>query len=78
MEGKPMYVESLISEKELKECANKFSTYNSGGKKVAPLPTTEQKWRYKMGASFTKEEVTLWNKNLKLLIEVVKELNKEK
>jgi len=70
-QGKPMYVESLLTPQELKECAQKYSTYNLGGTKLAPLPTTEQKWRYKMGEGFTREEIINWNKNLKILMTIV-------
>lgn len=74
MEGKPMYVESLMTVNEMSECSRKYTTYNNGGKKQAPLPDTEQKWRYKMGSSFTKEEIALWNKNLNLLLNSLKKL----
>lgn len=71
-EMEPMYVESLLTQEELKACSQLYTTYNYGGKKHAPDPTTKQKWRYKMGSSFTPQEIANWNKNLQLLLNTIK------
>ena len=75
-EGKRIYVESLMSAEEYKECARKYpNCYNSSERPV--FFNSEFKWRYKMGAQMTDEEIRVHNTRLTGLGKAIKK-SKEK
>lgn len=79
-EGKRIYVESLLSDKEYAECAKKYpKTYVNGPVKV-PFFESENPWRYRMGERVTPEEVAksnkVWNDILKNVTRHPQALNK--
>jgi hypothetical protein len=64
--GEKIYVESLLSDTEYRECSKKYpSTYQSSNK--PPFINSEFKWRYRMGPSMTEEEIKIFNKNVEIL-----------
>jgi len=63
-EGKPIWVESLLSEQEYKECAKKYpNTYTKGNTKIEMFEG-EMKWRYGIGTSLSKIEISTINERL--------------
>jgi hypothetical protein len=67
-EGEKIYVESLLSDDEYKTCAKLYpNTYSSGNKKPAYFKS-EMMWRYRMGSSYTLEQIKSTNKALNDLL----------
>lgn len=59
--GDPMYVESLLSDSEYKECARKYpSTYYNGSEKPKFFDSKE-KWRFNMGKNLSSTEIRIIN-----------------
>lgn len=64
-EGKPIWVESLMSPDEIKEYAKKYSTCQaSKNGETFPEFDCEFKWRKGMGQPLSKEEIELVNSRL--------------
>ena len=61
-EGKPIWVESLLTDEEYRQCAKKYPTTYSNGPNKVPEFECEFKWRHRMGGYCTPEEVALSNK----------------
>ncbi len=73
-EGKPIYVESLLSDNDYAEMSKKYpQSYTKGGKKIAVFEC-DFKWRYKMGNTLSPEEVKAINRG----IEEIRKLLKQK
>ena len=77
VEGKPIWIESLLSAAEYKECAKKYpNTYTKGS--VPPqMFEGEYKWLYWMGGTMNAEEIKKYNAkfdDLREYLRKVKEL----
>lgn len=71
-EGEPIWVESLLSDKEYVETAKKYpNTFPKGNKKVAFFEC-EVKWRWGMGANVSAEEIKRVNSRLDEMRKLVK------
>lgn len=70
-EGEKIYVESLMSDKEYRETAQKFPQLF---RRNTPYPffECETKWRYRMGGSFNEDEIKVINSRLNELLKKVK------
>ena len=82
--GPPIYVESLLTDSEYRECARKYtSTYNSPDKPLLNDPKFKDapyRWRYKMGVQISEHEIKSFNKNMESLKEhlrLLKELEEK-
>ena len=62
-EGKPIWVESLMTDAEYKETAKKFPSLFRRDTKY-PMFECEVKWRYRMGEGFTSDEIKIINNRL--------------
>lgn len=61
-EGPAIYVESLMTAKEVKErCKLYGSSTKSELRSLAEFEVGEMKWRYRMGESVTEEEIKIIN-----------------
>lgn len=69
--GERIFVESLLTEQEWKECKKKYpSTYEDNS--AYPIVfECEFKWRHGVGASLSKQEITLINKRLNEMLKKV-------
>lgn len=63
-EGKRIWVESLLTDEEYRECAKKYPTTYVNGPVKVPMFECEFKWRWRMGGSSTEEEIKLFNSRL--------------
>lgn len=76
IEGKPMYVESLLTDAEYKECAHKYpNTYNFDRYQLETYHTNNFKWRHKMGDVLSTPEIVVINLRLETILKKAK-LNK--
>lgn len=64
MLGEPIYVESLLSDEEYKECAKKYPNCYGNGNKPPQMFECDFKWRYRMGKGIPASEIVLINKRL--------------
>lgn len=69
-EGPPIFIESLLSDKELKELCRLLPNTNDRGYVRPPSEFEEgqMKWRLRMGESATPEEISRHNKFLRKLM----------
>lgn len=76
-EGKPIWLESILTDEEYKDCAKKYpNMFTKGPIKPAFFPC-EFKWRYRMGAGMTADELKVYNKRIASLEQMLKKV-KEK
>jgi hypothetical protein len=76
-EGKPIWIESTLTDEEYKLCAKKYpNMYTSGPVKPAMF-TCEFRWRYRMGAGMSAEELKVYNKRISSLEEMLKKAKEE-
>jgi hypothetical protein len=66
-EGKPIWVESLLTPQEWKYYKNKYSTYSSD--KPPELFEGDFYWRRGMGEGFTTEEIRITNARIDAVLE---------
>lgn len=66
-EGKKIWVESLLTREEWKECYQKFKDGTHNLPEPPEFFDSEVKWRHKMGEGFTPEEIKLINSRLDAL-----------
>ena len=67
-EGKPIWTESLLTDKEYEEMSKKYpTTYSKGGKKIS-MYDCEFKWRFGMGACLNTEEIKLINSRMDFIL----------
>lgn len=76
-EGKPIWVESTLSDKEYKEAARMYPNTFTNGNTAPAMFDCEFKWRYKMGAQMTPQEITVFNKRLAELAEVLRKIQEQ-
>ena len=75
--GDPIWVESVLTDAEYKECAKKYpSTYDKGPIKPAMFEC-EFKWRYRMGAGMTPSELRVYNQRIASLEAMLKKAKEE-
>jgi len=75
-EGPRIYIESLLTAQEYKDCAKKYpNTYNTTF--PAAYFKSEMDWRYRMGAQMTEAEIETLNDNLEVLKQVLRKLAEE-
>ena len=67
--GPPIWVESVLTEGELKEMAKVYTTYNPSWVSVSNFNTCAVRWRWRMGGSLLPSQVTQINKRLEELRE---------
>ncbi len=71
-EGPRIYIESVLTGKEYRECAHKYpNTYQSAV--PASYFPSEYPWRYKMGTQMTPEDIKQANDKLAELYKILKE-----
>ncbi len=76
--GDPIWVESLLNDKEYAEMAKKYpNTYPKGSKKVQEF-SCDFKWRKGMGAVKSAAEITAANIKLDKAFEILRKLQKER
>lgn len=61
--GKPMWVESLMTDAQVKYFSKIYSTYNTNVEKYT-FEECEYKWRYGMGGGLTPIEIKVINSRL--------------
>ena len=66
--GEPMYIESLLTDDEYKECASMYISTYSNGRKKPDFFNSPMKWRFGMGKSLTSFEITLINTRLEAVL----------
>ncbi len=62
--GDPIYVESLMTDREYAECSRLYPEMFSKGSAPKPYFKSEYDWRYRMGEKLRPEEIQLINKRL--------------
>lgn len=68
-EGKPIWVESLMSPPEIKEYAKKYNTCQaSRNGETFPEFDCEFKWRKGMGSTLSPEEINMINSRLEAVL----------
>jgi hypothetical protein len=76
-EGKPIWIESILTDEEYRECSKKYpNSFTNGPVKPLMFPC-EFKWRYRMGAGMNTEELKIYNKRISSLEEILRK-SKEK
>lgn len=68
--GPPVWIESLMTAEEYKECAKKYKTYCPSCNKVANF-NLHSRWRYGMGSTPSLEEMEKRNREIESLREFV-------
>jgi hypothetical protein len=63
-QGNPIWVESLLSDKEYAEQAKIYPAMYSNGNKPPAMFECEFKWRYRMGLTLLPNEIKLINTRL--------------
>lgn len=69
--GYPIYIESLLGDKEYRECAALYLTYRRGA--PPQFFESEFKWRWRMGDTLNGYEIVVINKNLNLLLQKLRD-----
>lgn len=77
-EGPPIYIESLLSSQEIKERCRVYATsHMTELRTLAHFTPGLMKWRYKMGANLSAEEIVIINKRIEQLKELLEIERKE-
>ena len=76
-EGKPIWVESTLSDKEYKECARLYPNTYTNGTTAPAMFDCEFKWRYRMGSSMTPQELDIFNKRLTGLADALRKAKED-
>lgn len=73
--GDPIWVESLMTTEEYRETAKRYpSTFTNGPRPVLFDPSIHEggKWRNRMGAGYTAEEIKTVNDNIDKLFKLLR------
>lgn len=67
-EGKPIWVQSLLSDEEYRECARKYPEVFGNDNKAPAMFDCDFKWRYGMGDPLSPQEIKIINDRLAFVL----------
>lgn len=70
-EGKPIWVESVLGDEDYKSCSKKYPGSFTKGPNKVQMFECDFKWRHKMGAGMTSDEIKIFNRRLEGLKELL-------
>ena len=74
-EGKRIYVASVLTDEEYKNCARTYPSCFTNGSTKPPYFQSEFDWRYRIGEQLSEEEIKRMNNDIKILHNFLKNKN---